>query len=231
VARAKPDGYTFMFSHMGPITISPAIQKIMPYDSVKDLAPITQIVSSPNVLIACPALPVRSRQDLVRYASGHPGKLSCGSVGPDSTTHLAVEILSSIAGIELLHVPFKGAAPVIADVIGKQIDMAFLNATGVAPLLKEGTLRGLGVSTLKRNVLVRDLPTIAESYLRFEVYSQYGFMAPGGTPRPIANLLQKHISQILKEQGIVRMLKGARPVGRRLDTRRIRSANSESIKR
>ncbi len=215
VARAKPDGYTLLFSHVGPITISPAVQKSMPYDSVKDLAPITQIVSAPNVLVVRPDLPIHNLQELVAYARAHPGKLSYGSVGPGSTTHLAGEILANMAGIELLHVPYKGAAPVLTGLLGKEIDMAFLNVAGVGAYIDSGKLRGLGVTTLKRSTLLPKLPAITEVYPGFEVNSWYGLMAPAGTPQPIIDLLQENVSKILKTQDIVEMFekRGLAPEG------------------
>ena len=130
VARAVPDGYTLLFSHVGPITISPAVQKEMPYDSIRDFKPITQVVSAPLVLTVRPSLPIHNLKELVDYARANPGKLSYGSVGPGSTTHLAGEILSSMADIKLLHVPYKGAAPVINDMLGGSIEMTFLNIAG-----------------------------------------------------------------------------------------------------
>lgn len=203
VARAKPDGYTLLFSHVGPITISPAVQKNMPYDSTKDLAPITQIVSAPNVLVVRPDLPIHSLGEFVKYAQSHPGKLSYGSVGPGSTTHLAGEILSHLARIELLHVPYKGAAPVFTALLGKEIDFAFLNAAGVKTYIESGKLRGLAVTTLKRSTMLPDLPAIAEVYPGFEVNSWYGLMAPAGTPAPVIDLLQKNVEQILKTPEMV----------------------------
>ncbi|SHH65641.1 Bug family tripartite tricarboxylate transporter substrate binding protein [Pollutimonas bauzanensis] len=215
VARAIPDGYTLLFSHVGPITISPAIQKNIPYDSVKDLAPITQVVSAPTVLVVRPDLPVHSIKELVEYARAHPGELTYGSVGPGSTTHLAGEILANMAGVKLLHVPYKGAAPVVTDLLGKQIDMAFLNIAGVVPYLKSGQMRGIGVSTLKRSALLPDMPAIAETYPGFEVNSWYGLMAPAKTPRAIIDLLQKNVARILRMPDIVKMLEsnGLAPEG------------------
>lgn len=215
VARAKPDGYTLLFSHVGPITISPAVQRKMPYDSVKDLVPITQIVSAPNVLVVRPDLPIHSLAELVSYARSHPGKLSYGSVGAGSTTHLAGEILAHKANIELLHVPYKGAAPVITGLMGKEIDIAFLNAAGVNTYLESGKLRGLAVTTLQRSAMVPELPAIAEVYPGFEVNSWYGLMAPAGTPKAVIDLLQKNVAQILKSPEIVKFFeqRGLAPEG------------------
>jgi len=206
VAQAKPDGYTLLFSHVGPITISPAVSKELPYDPVKDFEPITQVVSAPTVLVVRPDLPVKTIDELVEYARKNPGKVSYGSVGPGSTTHLAGEILAKSAGVDLLHIPYKGAAPVITDLLGGRIDMAFLNIAGVIPLLEANRVRGIGVSTLKRSALLPDLPAIAETYPGFEVNSWYGFMAPRGTPKPIIDLLHENIVRTLSEPEIVEML-------------------------
>jgi tripartite-type tricarboxylate transporter receptor subunit TctC len=215
VAQAKPDGYTLLFSHVGPITISPALMKRIPYDSVRDLAPITQIVSAPTVLVVRPDLPVHNMKELIDYARAHPGELTYGSVGPGSTTHLAGEILANMADVKLLHVPYKGAAPVVTDLLGKQIDMAFLNIAGVVPLLKAEKVRGIGVSTLNRSTLLPDMPAIAETYPGFEVNSWYGLMAPAGTPKAVIDRLQQDVSTILKMPDMVETLEtsGLAPEG------------------
>ncbi len=205
VARAAPDGYTLLFSHVGPITISPAVQKDMPYDSVRDFKPITQIVSAPTVLLVRPSLPIHNLKELVDYARANPGKLSYGSVGPGSTTHLAGEILSTMANIKLLHVPYKGAAPVVNDMLGGSIDMSFLNIAGAISYVKSGQLRAIGVTTLKRSPLLPDLPTISEAYPGFEVNSWYGLMAPAKTPDDIVDMLQKQVAEIIRSPDIVEL--------------------------
>ena len=205
VARAAPDGYTLLFSHVGPITISPAVQKDMPYDSVRDFKPITQIVSAPTVLLVRPSLPIHNLKELVDYARANPGKLSYGSVGQGSTTHLAGEILSTMANIKLLHVPYKGAAPVVNDMLGGSIDMSFLNIAGAISYVKSGQLRSIGVTTLKRSPLLPDLPTISEAYPGFEVNSWYGLMAPAKTPDDIVDMLQKQVAEIIRSPDIVEL--------------------------
>ena len=205
VARAAPDGYTLLFSHVGPITISPAVQKDMPYDSLRDFKPITQIVSAPTVLLVRPSLPIHNLKELVDYARANPGKLSYGSVGPGSTTHLAGEILSTMADIKLLHVPYKGAAPVVNDMHGGSIDMSFLNIAGAISYIKSGQLRAIGVTTLKRSPLLPDLPAIAETYPGFEVNSWYGLMAPARTPDDIVVMLQKQVAEIIRSPDIVEL--------------------------
>lgn len=208
VARARPDGYTLLFSHVGPITISPALQRDMPYDPVKDLAPITQVVSAPLVLVVRPQLPIHDLGELIAYAKAHPGKLSYGSVGPGSTTHLAGAILGKKAGVELLHVPYKGAAPVITDMLGGQIDMAFLNISGAVAYLKSGQLRGIAVSTRRRSALQPELPAISERFPDYEINSWYGMMAPAGTPQAIIDKLQGEIAAIVKLPDVARQLEG-----------------------
>jgi len=178
----------------------------MPYDSLRDFAPITQIVSAATVLLVRPDLPIHNLKELVDYARANPGKLSYGSVGPGSTTHLAGEILGHMADVKLLHVPYKGSAPVVTDLLGGQISMAFLNIAGAMPYIKSGQLRPIGVSTLTRSALLPDLPAIAETYPGFEVNSWYGLMAPAGTPKPIVDRLQKEVADILKLPDIVKML-------------------------
>ena len=197
VARAQPDGYTLLFSHVGPITISPAVQKSMPIDTVKDLAPITQVVSAPLVLVVRPDLNVKSLQDLVAWAKANPGKVSYGSVGPGSTTHLAGEILANRSGTQLLHIPYKGAAPVITDLLGGRIDMAFLNISAVMPHIKSGKMVPIGVTTLKPSPLLPNLAPISDTYNGFEVNSWYGFMAPAGTSPASINKLQKAIAAVI----------------------------------
>ncbi len=206
VARANPDGYTLLFSHVGPITISPAVQKEMPFDSVRDFAPITQIVSAPTVLVVRPDLPIHNLKEFVEYARANPGKLSYGSVGIGSTTHLAGEILATMANVNMLHVPYKGAAPVMTDLLGGQINCTFLNIAALMPYIKSGQVRPIGVSTLKRSALLSELPAIAETYPGFEVNSWYGMMAPAKTPANIVNLLQKEIAKILQMPEIIQTL-------------------------
>lgn len=206
VARANPDGYTLLFSHVGPITISPAVQKEMPFDSVRDFAPITQIVSAPTVLVVRPDLPIHNLKEFIEYARANPGKLSYGSVGTGSTTHLAGEILATMANVNMLHVPYKGAAPVMTDLLGGQINCTFLNIAALMPHIKSGQVRPIGVSTLKRSALLPEIPAIAETYPGFEVNSWYGMMAPAKTPANIVNLLQKEIAKILQMPEIIQTL-------------------------
>ena len=215
VAKAAPDGYTLLFSHVGPIAISPAMRNDIPYDSVKDFVAITQVVSAPLVLVVRPDLPIDNLQKLIDYAKARPGKMTYGSVGTGSTTHLAGEMLSDMGGVKILHVPYKGAAPVINDMLGGQIDMAFINISGVMAYLSSGKLRAIAVSTSRRSTILPDLPAIAERYPGFEVNSWYGVMAPAGTPREITSRLQREIAVVLKSPEVLEVLRtgGVDPEG------------------
>jgi tripartite-type tricarboxylate transporter receptor subunit TctC len=207
VAKAVPDGYTLLFSHVGPIAISPALQKDMPYDSAKDFAPITQVVSGPTILVVRPGIPVKNMKELLAYAKANPGKLSYGSVGPGSTTHLAGEMVKLMGGVDILHVPYKGAAPVVTDMLGGQIDMGFINVAGILPQIRSGKVRPIAVSTLKRSSILPDLPTVAETLPGFEVNSWYGMMAPAGTPKDIVALLYRETAKVLKMPDVIERMK------------------------
>jgi len=207
VAKSAPDGYTLLFSHVGPIAISPSMQKDMPYNSITDFEPITQVVSAPTVLLVRSDFPAKNFEELISIIKSKPGKLSYGSVGLGSTTHLAGEMLHLLGGLELLHIPYKGAAPVITDLLGGQIDMAFINISGAISYIESGKLKGLAVTTLKRSTLLPNLPTVAETYPGFEVNSWYGFMAPANTPKAIITRLQQELAAILKMPDIVQALK------------------------
>ena len=207
VARAAPDGYTLLFSHVGPMAISPAMRRDMPYDVLKDFEPITQFVSGPTVLVVRPDLPIKSLDELIAYAKANPGKLSYGSVGVGSTTHLAGEMLRLKTGIDILHVPYRGAAPVITDLLGGQIGMAFINISGAMPYLQAGSLRPIAVSTAKRSSILLDLPAVAETIPEFEVNSWYGLMAPAHTPKNIVARLQSEVAKVLRMPDIVEMLR------------------------
>jgi tripartite-type tricarboxylate transporter receptor subunit TctC len=209
VAKAAPDGYTLLFSHVGPMAISPAMQPEMAYDPAKDLLQITQFVSGPTVLVVRPEVPVTSIPELIAYAKKNPGKVTYGSVGQGSTTHLAGEMLHLMAGVDIVHVPYKGAAPVVTDLLGGQIDMSFLNISGALPLIQSGKLRGIAVTTLKRSSVLPDLPTVDETLSGFEVNSWYGLEAPAGTPKPVVDRLYNEVSAILKMPDIVERLKAS----------------------
>ena len=215
VAKAPPDGYTILFSHVGPMAIHPAVVEKMPYDTVKDFEPITQVAAGALVLLVRNDIPAKNLNELIAYARANPGKLSCGSVGPASTSHLACEQFNMLAGVSTIHVPYKGSAPVVTDMLGGTISFSFLNIAGVKPQIDAGQIRAVAVSTLKRSAVLPDLPAMNEVLPGFEVNSWYGMMAPAGTPKAIVNLLQRETAKILQSPDVQERLRslGLDPVG------------------
>jgi tripartite-type tricarboxylate transporter receptor subunit TctC len=202
VARAKPDGYTLLFGHAGPIAISPGMAQKPPYDTMKDFAPITQVSSGATVLVVRADFQAKTLKEFMDYAKANPGKVSYGSVGPGSTTHIAGATLARMLGTEMIHVPYKGSAPINTDLIGGAITSAFVNIAGAMPLIKEGRLRALATTTLKRPAVFPDLPTVHEVLPGFEINSWYGLLAPAGTPPEIVDRLHKEVAEILKQPDI-----------------------------
>jgi tripartite-type tricarboxylate transporter receptor subunit TctC len=215
VAKSAPDGYNILFSHVGPMAISPAVVEKMPYDTLKDFAPITQVASGSLVLLVRNDIPITNLKELVAYGKANQGKMSCGSVGPASTSHLACELFNMLGGVQTIHVPYKGSAPVITDMLGGQISISFLNIAGVKPQLDAKQLRPVAVTTLRRSAVLPDLPAMNDTMPGFEVNSWYGMMAPAGTPRDIVLLLQRETAKALKLPEVVDKLKqfGLDPVG------------------
>lgn len=215
VAKSAPDGYTILFSHVGPMAIHPAVASSMPYDTLKDFEPITQVAAGALVLLVRNDIPAKTVPELVAHAKANAGKLSCGSVGPASTTHFACEMLNMMGGISTIHVPYKGSAPVITDMLGGQISLSFLNIAGVKGQLDAKQLRPLAVTTLKRSGVLPDVPTMNELMPGFEVNSWYGMMAPAGTPKAIVQLLQRETAKALNAPDVQERLRaaGLDPVG------------------
>ena len=191
VAKSAPDGYNILFSHVGPMAISPAVVEKMPYDTLKDFAPVTQVASGALVLLVRNDIPITNLRELVDYGKANQGRMSCGSVGPASTSHLACELFHMLGGVQTIHVPYKGSAPVITDMLGGQISISFLNIAGVKPQLDARQLRPVAVTTLRRSAVLPEVPALNESMPGFEVNSWYGMMAPAGTPKEIVNLLAR----------------------------------------
>lgn len=215
VAKSAPDGYTILFSHVGPMAIHPAVAASMPYDTLKDFEPITQVAAGALVLLVRNDIPAKTVAELITHAKANAGKLSCGSVGPASTTHFACEMLNMMGGISTIHVPYKGSAPVVTDMLGGQIAISFLNIAAVMPQLKANQLRPIAVTTLKRSAVLPEVPTMHEIMPGFEVNSWYGMMAPAGTPRAIVQLLARETAKALKAPDVNERLRaaGLDPIG------------------
>ena len=207
VAKAPADGYTILLSHLGPTAISPALKKDLPYDPVKDFEPISQVVSGPTLLVVRNDLPVKDVRQLLAYARAHPGKLTYGSVGVGSTTHLAGEMLNMAAGIDAAHVPYKGSTPILVDMMGGRIDMAFVGISGSLQQARAGQIRAIAISTLGRSASAPEIPAVAETLPGFELNSWYGMMAPAGTPRPIVVRLSQELNKALAMPDVVEWMK------------------------
>jgi tripartite-type tricarboxylate transporter receptor subunit TctC len=215
VAKAAPDGYTILMSHLGPTAISPGLKSDLPYNVLKDFEPITQIIAGPTLLVVRNGLPVKSVKELIDYAKANPGKLSYASVGVASTTHLAGEMLNVAAGINTLHVPYKGSTPAITDMIGERVDFAFFGISGSMQQAKAGQIRMLAISTLKRSPNFPEIPAVAETVPGFELNSWYGMMAPAGTSKAIVNRLSQEVQAAVRKPDVIEWMKqnGLDPVG------------------
>jgi tripartite-type tricarboxylate transporter receptor subunit TctC len=201
-AKSPPDGYTLVFGSVTSLAINPSAHKSLPYDPVKDFAPVALCVTTPLYLVVHPAVPAKSVKDLVALARSKPGKLAYGSGGNGSSNHLAGELFKSLARVELLHVPYKGAGPAMIDVMAGHVDLMF-GAAGLAEA-KAGKVRVLAVTSAKRSATAPQIPTVAESGVSgYEATIWFGILAPAGTPAAIVNRLSQDIGKVLG-QGRVR---------------------------
>ena len=216
VAKSAPDGYTILMGAVATHAINPTLYSHIPYDPVKDFAPVTEVAWTPNVLVVNPSLPVTSVKEFIAYAKAHPNQLNFGSGSTGSAGHLAGELFKSMAGVQMVHVPYKGAAPAMQDLIGGQIQLMFDNLASSLGQIRAGRVRALAVTTLKRSSLAPDLPTIAESGLPgFDISTWFGVFAPGGTPQPIVRKLHDEFVQALRAPDVQAKFRtlGAEPVG------------------
>ena len=202
LARSAPDGYTIGLSTTGSHAINPHLYAKLPYDPIKDFAPITLAISYVNVLVVNPALPIQSAADLVAYAKANPGKVSFGSAGNGSSNHLFGELLKSLTGAPMQHVPYKGSAAALTDVMSGNLTFMFdiLNVSG--PQIRAGRVRGVAVASAKRTPYFPDLPTLTESGVKgFDEAGAdlwFGIMAPGGTPKPVVARLNEALVSSLR---------------------------------
>lgn len=215
VAQAAPDGYTLVMATASSHGINSALQKSLPYDAVKDFAPITVVANTPNIIIANPAVPVKNLQELIALAKKEPGRINFGSTSAGGSPHMSAELLKMMAGIDMTHVPYKGAAPMLTDLIGGQVQIGFDNLPSSIGFVKSGKVRALAVTTARRWPGAPDIPTVAESGVPgYEVSGWFGLLAPAGTPREILNKLQGTIAEAVKSPEVAKQLNdlGAEPV-------------------
>jgi tripartite-type tricarboxylate transporter receptor subunit TctC len=216
VARATPDGYTLLVSSTGPMVINPALNARMPYDTKKDFAPITLLVIQPMYLVVHPSLPVKSVKELVALAKARPGQLNYASGGVGNGAHLAGEIFKTLTSIDIVHVPYKGAAPAVVDLLSGQAHMMLNSVSVFLPHINAGKLRALAVGAPHRLPLLPSVPTMSEAGVQgFDASSWYGFFAPAGTPKEIVVRLNAESVKILHSQEIHDYLlpQGAEPIG------------------
>lgn len=198
VAKAPADGYTLLMGHIGTLAVNPSLYPHLPYDPVKSFAPVAWVARVPNVLVVHPSVQARSVQELVALAKAKPGQFNYGSGGNGSAANLATEYFKMQTGTAILHIPYRGTAPAVSDLMGGQIQMLFTGAPAVMGQVKSGQLRALAVSSPKRLEALPDLPTVAESgYKGFEADQWYGVVAPAGTPKEIVVKLNAQINQAL----------------------------------
>ncbi len=216
VAKSAPDGYTLLMASAATLCIVPHIYPKIPYDTLKDFAPISTATAVSYSLVVHPSLAVKSPQEFIALARAKPGHLRYGSAGNGTVTHLGVELLKSMAGLDLVHIPYKGAGPALIDLLGGQLDFMLDSVLTSTPHVKAGKLRALATTGLKRSTVLPDIPTMAETVLPgFEINTWFGLVAPAKTPREIiAKLNQAVVKGLLNAEMRERLLaQGIEPVG------------------
>ena len=197
-AKAPADGYTLFMGTVGTHAINAALYKKMPFDHVKDFAPLSRVANVPNLLVAHPSQPFKTVPEMIAYAKANPGKINFGSPGNGASPHLSGELFKSMAKVELTHIPYKGSAPAVSDLLGNQIAIMFDNMPSVIPHVRSGKLRAIAISTAKRSPELPDVPTIAEAGVPgYEAVSWFGLFAPAATPKPVLDKLSTALSKVL----------------------------------
>ena len=206
-AAAAPDGYTIFLGSIGNLTFLPVLQSKLQYEPVRDFAPVTLLATSPFILVINPAVPAKSVKELLALAKAQPGKLNYGSAGPGSSLHMTGELFKLESGADITHVPYKGTAPALIDLLSGQVQMLFSTMPSVVPHVKTGKLRALGVSSTKRAGVVPDVPTIAEAGVPgFEVLNWQGIVVPKKTPDAIIQKLNRALLEALKSPETIKAL-------------------------
>ena len=199
VVKSPPDGYTLLAGNPGPLTIAPSARAQVPYDTLRDLAPIILIAKSASCVCAHPSLPVKGVKDFVAFAKARPGRINYGTPGIGTVGHFATELFATSAGVKLNHVPYKGAAQYTVDLIAGNIEIAINQFAIATPLVKQGKVRCIGVTSIERTPLLPEVPTIAEQGLKgFSSYNWNGLLAPAATPKPIIGRIHEVIAKALK---------------------------------
>jgi tripartite-type tricarboxylate transporter receptor subunit TctC len=197
VAKSTPDGYTLLFGSMSTHAINPGMMPSMPFRGVEDFTPIALVAFVTNTMVINPSLPVSNMKEFIAYAKANPGKIAYASAGPGSTNHLSAALLEKMAGIQMLHVPYKGGAPAVVDTLSGQTQLLFTAGTQSLPHVKTGKLKLVAVTEKKRSSLLKDVPTVAETVPGYEMAVWYGAFGPAGMPREITQRLNAEINRIM----------------------------------
>ena len=206
-AKSAPDGYTIVMGTVGTHSINGALYAKMPYDMVKDFSPIAHVASAPNLLVVTNDLPVKSVAELVTYMKANPDKLSFGSPGIGTSVHVSGELFKSMTGTQMQHVPYKGRQFAIPDLVGGQIQVMFDNMPSALPMAKDGKIRALAQTTLKRSAAAPDVPTVAETIPGFEATTWFAMFAPAGTPREVVMKINAELQRVFKLPDVADKLK------------------------
>jgi tripartite-type tricarboxylate transporter receptor subunit TctC len=215
VAKAAPDGYTLVMGTVSTHAVAASFYKRLPYDPAKDFAPITVVADIPNYLVAHPSVPVNSVKELIAFAKARPGQLNYASSGNGSGGHLAMELFKSMAGIQAVHIPFKGAGPGTTAVLAGEVNMQFASVLPLMPHIKSGRLKALAISGEKRSLTLPDVPTVSEFVPGYEATTWFGLLAPGATPAPVVMKIYSEVVRIINVPEFRENLvsQGANPVG------------------
>ena len=223
VAKSPPDGYTLLLAVTGPMTIAPFVYPKLGYDTQRDFTPVALVALAPYIIVVHPSVPAKNLKELIALAKARPGQLRFASAGTGSTPHLCTELFMSMAGINMLHIPYKGGTPAMIDTIAGHTQVSCTSVTNAAPFINQGKVRGIGVTPLKRSPLLPDLPTLDEQGLKgFDVSQWMGIVAPAKTPQVIVQRLHQDIARVVNspeyskfifQQGAEPALKGPEDFG------------------
>ena len=216
VAKSPADGYTLLMGTIGGLSVSQSLQANMPYQTLRDFAPITQVVANTNLMVLHPSVPVRSVKEFIALARAQPGRLNYASSGNGTVTHLSGELFKNMAQVQITHVPYKGGGPALNALLSGEVDLSFENALVVLPHVKSGRLRALAVTGAKRAAALPEVPTMSEAGLRgYEATGWYGLLAPAATPSEIVRRLHDETVRILRTQEMIDKLRaqGSEAVG------------------
>ena len=232
VAKAAPDGYTYLLSAEGPVTINPSVYSALPYNAIRDLPAVTQLIKYANVVAVHPAIQVNSVKDLIARAKAQPGKLRYSHPGVGTGNHLAVELFKMMAGVDIISVPYKGGGPAVVAIVGNETQLSFATPPSALPHVKSGRLKAIAVTSAKRSAALPDLPTVAESGVAgFEVDGWVGMFAPTGTMPRIVDRVHSEVVKVLRRPDVIELVLagGSEVVGNPIEDMRTRVRNETAM--